>query len=148
MKIRKEAGLTLVFENGTKSGIVKVAEWVCSDIEKCLGFLPDMREVYGEEDLKNIEGDKILFGTVENDLVSGRLKDLNGIKDKREVYSFGLCGDDTLLICGSDKRGCIYGLFRISDLLGVSPFVNWSNVVPPKRDFFEISEKNCTIVTV
>ncbi len=38
------------------------------------------------------------------------------------------------MIAGSDKRGTIYGLFHLSELLGVSPWVYFADVLPVKRD--------------
>ena len=37
-----------------------------------------------------------------------------------------------LIIAGSDKRGTIYGLFHLSECMGVSPLVDWSEVNPKK----------------
>ncbi|MCR5215218.1 MAG: glycosyl hydrolase 115 family protein [Eubacterium sp.] len=69
--------------------------------------------------------------------------DISGVIGKREVYLFKpLVDEKKIIIIGSDKRGAIYGLFHISDLLGVSPLVNWSNVIPSKKNL-EISEDMC-----
>lgn len=53
--------------------------------------------------------------------------ELSAIRGKREVYDFRVLepanGEShaTLLIAGSDKRGTIYGLFHLSEIIGVSP---------------------------
>jgi len=39
-----------------------------------------------------------------------------------------------LLILGGDKRGAIYGLFRLSELCGVSPLVFWGDAAPEKKE--------------
>lgn len=39
-----------------------------------------------------------------------------------------------LVIAGSDKRGTIYGLFHLSEQMGVSPFVDWCGIKPCHRD--------------
>ena len=39
-----------------------------------------------------------------------------------------------LIIIGSDKRGTIYGMFRLSEMCGVSPLVFWGDAVPKKKD--------------
>ena len=36
-----------------------------------------------------------------------------------------------LVIAGSDKRGTIYGLFHLSERIGVSPLVHWNHVLAP-----------------
>jgi hypothetical protein len=40
--------------------------------------------------------------------------------------------DSALVIAGSDKRGTIYGLYDISEQIGVSPWYFWADV-PPKK---------------
>ena len=38
-----------------------------------------------------------------------------------------------LVIAGSDKRGTIYGIYELSEQLGVSPWYWWADVPPKKR---------------
>jgi len=42
--------------------------------------------------------------------------------------------DQALVIVGSDKRGTIYGIYELSEQLGVSPWYWWADVPPKKRD--------------
>ncbi|MBO4687084.1 MAG: glycosyl hydrolase 115 family protein [Clostridiales bacterium] len=46
-----------------------------------------------------------------------------------------------LVIAGSDKRGAIYGLFALSEKLGVSPFIDWLDVKPPRKSSFTMPGK-------
>jgi len=39
--------------------------------------------------------------------------------------------DSALVICGSDKRGTIYGIYDLSEHIGVSPWHYWADVPPP-----------------
>ena len=57
---------------------------------------------------------------------------LSNVRGKNEVYLFNVT-DNQIIIAGSDKRGTIYGLFHLSELLGVSPLVDWANVFPAKK---------------
>jgi hypothetical protein len=41
--------------------------------------------------------------------------------------------DRALVIAGSDKRGTIYGIYELSEQLGVSPWYWWADVPPKKR---------------
>ena len=71
----------------------------------------------------------IIFGTVGRSPLLDKLRNegeisFEGIEGKREVYGFFPVFDEgklRIIIAGSDKRGTIYGLFHISDMLGVSP---------------------------
>lgn len=70
------------------------------------------------------------------------------IQGKREVYQMQVVSapfsvlhtegassvKEALVIAGSDKRGTIYGMFRLSELCGVSPLIYWGDVVPQKKD--------------
>jgi len=40
-----------------------------------------------------------------------------------------------LVITGSDKRGTIYGLYQVSEWMGVSPWYWWADVPPKKKEF-------------
>lgn len=67
----------------------------------------------------------------------GRL-DLSDIRGKREVFGIKLLAnpfegvDTALVICGSDKRGTIYGMFTLSEYLGVTPLVYFGDAAPAK----------------
>lgn len=50
-----------------------------------------------------------------------------------------------LVIAGSDKRGTIYGLFHLSECMGVSPLVDWSHVMPAKRPTVKLSAMDCLV---
>jgi hypothetical protein len=41
---------------------------------------------------------------------------------------------NALVICGSDKRGTIYGLYDVSEQIGVSPWHYWADVPPPHHE--------------
>ena len=41
--------------------------------------------------------------------------------------------EKALVIAGSDKRGTIYGIYELSEQLGVSPWYWWADVPPQKR---------------
>ncbi len=84
--------------------------------------------------------------------------DLDLIRGKRECYIFKVVElddpytdpDDTddskqgkktaLVIVGSDKRGTIYGMLHLSELMGVSPFTDWLDIRPQHRDELVLTE--------
>jgi hypothetical protein len=39
-----------------------------------------------------------------------------------------------LVICGSDQRGTIYGIYDLSENIGISPWYFWNDVPPPHHD--------------
>ncbi|CAG8644689.1 9445_t:CDS:2, partial [Acaulospora colombiana] len=70
-------------------------------------------------------------------LISSSKIDVSAIKGKWESYSSQVVSQpmsgvsSALVIAGSDKRGTIYGLYDISEQIGVSPWYWWADV-PPK----------------
>ncbi|HHU62388.1 MAG TPA: alpha-glucuronidase [Natronincola sp.] len=127
-------------EKEAYSGVHKIADKVMKDIELVFGVNPN-----STENIKQLGSNALIFGTIDrspvlNQLSQQALVDLDEIREKNEVFIMQVIDapwdgvDKALVIAGSDKRGTIYGLFRLSEMLGVSPFVNWNSVKPKKRD--------------
>ncbi len=130
--------LMFTYESKSFPGVNKVANLVREDIRKVTGFYAD--EYTRGCRCKNL----IIYGTIGRsdylrELEGNGLIDLEEVRGKWEVYSFTVLDspmdgvDHALVIAGSDKRGTIYGLFHLSELLGVSPLVNWNHVIPRKK---------------
>ncbi|KAK9471182.1 uncharacterized protein V1510DRAFT_219005 [Dipodascopsis tothii] len=49
------------------------------------------------------------------------------------VADYWSCGKSALVIVGSDRRGTIYGLYDISEQIGVSPWYFFADVAPKKH---------------
>ncbi len=45
-----------------------------------------------------------------------------------------------LVICGSDKRGTIFGIYELSAAAGVSPWYFWADVTPPHHEALYVNE--------
>ncbi len=143
---------TLFFSESTAfSGVKKIASRVMDDCRLVTGVLPTVTENVSEEDLLSFASGKkseslVIYGTLGKspllDLAAEKgLFDPSSIKDRREVYSFSVHGN-LLVIAGSDKRGTIYGLFHLSDLMGVSPLVDWADLLPVHQDSVELSDRD------
>jgi len=76
---------------------------------------------------------------------------LSELEGKREVYGIFMAENPfpgvkrALVICGSDKRGTIYGMFALSEYLGVTPLVYWGDSVPRRWERPVIREDICTV---
>ncbi len=144
----------LYFEPEALPGVKRVAGKVAEDFSEC--FESDIKFAEkNPDDLFQPEGVRVIAATLGHSaflskLISDGKFDENKIKDKWEVYSFEFLPDDnnTLLIAGSDKRGTIYGLFHLSELLGVSPWKWFADVVPEKKSSLEITDKDCFVSKV
>lgn len=143
-----EIGKGLVFfeEESAYSGVKKVAEKIKEDIRLVVGERPKRFETGG------VYENAVIYGTVGKSAVLDRLVqagklDLTAVCGKWEVYAFGVVENplpgigQAVVIAGSDKRGTIYGLFHLSELLGVSPLVNWNHVWPAKKEKVVLSDR-------
>lgn len=73
-------------------------------------------------------------------LIDSKKIDVSQIQNKRESYLITIVSNN-LVIVGSDRRGTAYGVFELSKMLGVSPWVWWADVLPEKRKTLSISAK-------
>ena len=120
------------------SGVKKIADKVCLDVERVTGKKPEVQY--------SASGSPVYFATLGKSPFAEQLASDNGlsaelskITGKRECYVFAV-KSDKIIILGSDKRGTIYGLFHLSELMGVSPLVDWCGVLPAKRDTVELED--------
>ncbi len=77
-----------------------------------------------------------------DDLIKEKLIDINSIKDKWECFNIQVVNLKTgkkLVITGSDSRGTAFGIFHLSKLMGVSPWVWWADAVPQKKNQLYVS---------
>jgi hypothetical protein len=89
------------------------------------------------------KGFSIVVGTIGqskliDDLIKSNQLNVSSIKNKWERFIIQTVGNK-LLIVGSDPRGTAYGIFHVSKLLGVSPWVWWADAVPNKKKQLFIS---------
>ena len=80
----------------------------------------------------------ILVGTIGHSAAIDQLikqKRINGnlLKGKREKFIITLV-DQQLVIAGSDRRGTIYGIYELSQQMGVSPWYDWADVPVEHHD--------------
>ncbi|MCM1188791.1 MAG: glycosyl hydrolase 115 family protein [bacterium] len=132
----------LLVESAGWEGVRRIAAAVAEDI--CL--VTDVKpEVLDEGALEKASG-----GTVILCATAGRsplLEELERrgkfsaeeIRGKREVFKIALAeepfpgAERALVICGSDKRGTIYGMFTLSEYIGVTPLVWFGDAAPAKH---------------
>ena len=60
-------------------------------------------------------------------------------KLRKEAYSIKVCGD-SLIIMGSDRRGTIYGIYELCEMLGVSPWYYWADVPVKQKTRFVLED--------
>lgn len=127
--IMQGKALPLLVETEAFEGVRRIAAAVAGDVELVTGVRP---EIIAEKSGSSV----ILCATLGKSplveqLVSNGKFSVEEIQGKREVYKIAFAGED-LVIVGSDKRGTIYGMFALSEYLGVSPLVYFGDAAPAK----------------
>ena len=143
--VHGSSAVPFVVEKEAFEGVRLIAEKVCKDVQLVSGRLPKIEQ---PKKVKKPAG-CVLAATVGHspilDLYENEgLLDLSDIKGKREVYKIAVVGEGNkavLVVAGSDKRGTIYGLFHISESIGVSHLVYWADVPPVKCKEPTIADK-------
>lgn len=140
-----------ICDENCKSGVIKIAEKVSKDIEKVFGVAGEIVKHSDFTGVFDSEKVNIVFGIAgESDLLDSLETegciDLAEVRGKREVYGFFVLDSGSVVIAGSDKRGAIYGLFHISELIGVSPLTDWSAVSSVKKEDFTF-DKQMTFIS-
>ena len=133
----KSKDIEIICGKDTPSGVRKIASKAAGDIKAVFGAEPAVAD---SSKCKS----PIYVGLADDKLIAKLGIDTDDIAGKREVYKIEV-KDSALVITGSDKRGAIYGLFKLSEMLGVSPFIDWLDVKPPKMKEFKIPSDYCMV---
>lgn len=145
--------MRICLEQSAFPGVIRVTEKVAHDVELVSGKKPQIlveKEI--PETLESSGEDwTIIAATKRKSSFLKKLEEagsaeLKELEQKRECYAWifpeikNRTKSNLLVIAGSDKRGTIYGLFHLSEMLGVSPFVDWCGLMPPKQEKIELRE--------
>ena len=119
-------------------GVLRVLKLFQSDIAAVTGATPEIS-------LDKIPSSKevVIIGTLGKSplidrLVRGRKINVKGVEGKWEAFLVQTVKspfpgvERALIIAGSDKRGTIFGMFALSEQIGVSPWYWWADV-PVKK---------------
>lgn len=146
LEISKNKGLYFVIPEECGTGVKKVAGKVAKDVEGTLSVCPEICETVvpaKQAVIAVTAGSGKLAETL-----CGKISKLGQVEGKRESYAFIVAEnpveeiESALIIYGSDKLGTIYGLFHLSELLGVTAMVDWGDCQYVKKDSFVLKEED------
>ena len=131
--------VTLFLDTEDHEGVQLVAKDLQTDFERVTGNEP---KISSEE--VNAEY-PVIIGTLGqskliDELVANNKLDVSGIKGKWENFLIEVVEkpypnvDKALVIAGSDKRGTIFGMYDLSEKIGVSPWQWWADVPIKKSE--------------
>jgi len=121
--------------------VVRIAaENLALDVKRVTGQQPSLKA-----DATNVSAQVVLVGTLGNsklidDLVQNAKLDVRGLRGQWESFVIATVPNPLpnvslgLVIAGSDRRGTAYGVFELSQAIGVSPWHWWADVTPAHRD--------------
>lgn len=119
-------------------GVSYAAHALLKDIKSVSGATATLTSDAGFLKKADTARPAILVGTIGHSAAIDQLvkqKRINGnlLKGKREKFIITLI-DGQLVIAGSDQRGTIYGIYELSQQMGVSPWYDWADVPVEHHD--------------
>lgn len=137
-------------DSGDFKGIQKAASDLAIDFGRVVGVNGTVR-LLAKSDSPSKPVSLIIAGAVGHStlidgLVSDGKLDVSEIEGKWEAYTSAFVKNPrdgvswALVVAGSDVRGTIFGLYDISEKIGVSPWYWWADVPPKKKTGIWVQE--------
>ena len=113
----------IVVDEQDWKGVIRAANDLGDDVRKVCGTASEVKLLtsYLSPLTSNIIVGTIGKSRIIDKLIKQKKLDVKRIKGRWEAYKICVV-DDNLVIAGSDKRGTIYGIYEISQQIGVSPW--------------------------
>lgn len=149
--VKSESTATIVYDGCDEEVVKRVSQLFADDITRVTGRT--LTVVAGD---KSLNGNLIIIGTIgKNKLIDELIRqnklDVDPIKNQWERFAIQTVRhpfkgvSKALVIAGSDKRGTAYGVFTLSQKMGVSPWYWWADVPVQKKD--ELYVKNLCYIS-
>jgi len=138
--VRKNTAAPIYVDTNDWAGVIRATGDLQADVARVTGLSPAILHE-GLNPGKNV----ILVGTIGKSeiidrLIRDRKIDVSQIAGQWESFIIQVVPNPLpgiasgLVIAGSDKRGTIYGLYDVSEEMGVSPWYFWADVPVPHKD--------------
>ena len=121
-------------------GVIRAAHDLSADVNRVTGKTPAVLH-----DLQSSGKNVVIVGTIgKSEFIDGLIRerkiDVSDISNQWESFFLQVVPkpfpgiENALVICGSDKRGTIYGIYDLSEQIGVSPWYYWADVPASHHD--------------
>ncbi|MBR3505993.1 MAG: glycosyl hydrolase 115 family protein, partial [Lentisphaeria bacterium] len=122
----------ILVDFGDWAGVIRAAKDLGDDVGKVTGKASEVVTT------DKIEKGSVVVGTIGkskliDSLIADKKIDVSKIKGQWESFLIQTV-DGSLVVAGSDKRGTIFGIYDISEKIGVSPWYWWADVPAKKHD--------------
>ncbi|MDI6402856.1 glycosyl hydrolase 115 family protein, partial [Balneolaceae bacterium ANBcel3] len=145
MTIAANGRVASIYYSAEDANVVGVAAGALrKDIQRVTGLQPELDTGVPQASTA------ILIGTIgQSPLINGLIEagkiDVSEINGKWEAYTAAVVNNPLpgvekgLVIAGSDRRGTAFGVFALSESMGVSPWHFWGNVPVPEKSALYIA---------
>ncbi|HEY9509076.1 MAG TPA: glycosyl hydrolase 115 family protein, partial [Verrucomicrobiae bacterium] len=145
-----ERAAELCVDGGDFKVVQIAADCLSADVERVTGIKPSVKT-----NAQGLSENVVLIGTVGRSALIDRLIEngklnVSGIAGKWETFVIATVADpmpgvrSALVIAGSDRRGTAFGVFSVSEAIGVSPWIWWADVAPAHRNALIVENKTFT----
>lgn len=128
--------INILYDSSDQKGIGIAVNNLIEDFERVCGLKPNMLSGNSGENC-------IIIGSLDSkyikQLIKSKKLDKKALQKKNEKYIITTVDnplegiDKALVIAGSDRRGTIYGIYELSEQMGVSPWYWWMDVPVAKQ---------------
>lgn len=147
----KEEKPIIIYDSIDYQSVAIVSGLLAKDFELLTGDLPKVTRSSPKAKVKHaiIIGSLDKSNWIKNLIKSGKIT-TSKIEGRWETYIIKTVNnpypniENAIVICGSDMRGTSYGVFDLSERLGVSPWNWWADVIPQKREIITIGNIDYT----
>jgi hypothetical protein len=124
--------------------VLRAAGDLADDFARVTGTKPEI-----ENNLPGGVKTCVIIGTIGKSIIIDRLAaegklETNGVSGAWESHVLQIVKDPlqgvdaALVIAGSDRRGTIYGIYQLSEMIGVSPWNWWADVPVARKNFLAL----------
>jgi hypothetical protein len=134
-----KSAVPVFVETNDDRAVLRAAGDLADDVARVTGVKPVLTQKPASEKILLIIGTLGRNQTIDLLAVAGKL-DVSGVRGEWESYALQVVKnplpgvDAALVIAGSDRRGTIYGIYQLSELIGVSPWYWWADVPVKKKN--------------
>lgn len=139
--------LPVLVDSQEDKGVLRAANDLLNDAKAVTGTTPTL--IYTPAGKQ-----ALIVGTIDSQWIKQLIasKKINGAELKGKTEKFIIQTIDNpfegmeqaVVIAGSDKRGAIYGIYELSEQMGVSPWYYWADVPAEKHDIVSIKAGSYT----
>ncbi|WP_293744521.1 glycosyl hydrolase 115 family protein [uncultured Pedobacter sp.] len=143
--IEKGTATNIFYDGNDYKGVIRAIGDLGNDFFRVSGLKPELKSMSPAGKSVIIIGTLGKSKLIDQLISSGKLSSTT-ISGKWESFVISTVKNpfpgvnQALVIAGSDKRGTIYGIYEVSEQLGVSPWYWWADVPPkPRQSAFALS---------